>query len=109
MGTYSVIRTHFPYCLRRLADGRYIVLNRNYKPLGYAGMDHIDYEAHPSACALKITPAIAAKLSYEGSHELDSIHLYDGGQIAAEGASEERMAAYQERLALLMTLKVEVK
>lgn len=33
-----------PYCYYKLADGRVIVLNRNYKPLGHTGREWIDYE-----------------------------------------------------------------
>lgn len=96
--------THFPYCVRRLKDGRYIVLNRNYKPLGEPTTDRVDYDAHPSAVAIKITAAAARKLSWEAKEDLESIFLYSDGCVPTSGAAH--MAAYCKRLAVLMGIKV---
>jgi len=53
LGNYSVprcnlLRSSIPYCFHPLPDGRFILLNRDYKPLGIAGKGHdmlVDYEA----------------------------------------------------------------
>ena len=94
----------FPYCIDHLPDGRYIVLNRNYKPLGIQTGDWVKYEEDPSAIALKITPASARKLSWEGSEALDRIYLYNDGCIPTDGA--EHMKAYLQRLSVLMAIKL---
>jgi len=96
--------THFPYCVKRLKDGRYIILNRRYKPLGNQTHDYITYETDPSAVALTITPAIAKKLSWKEESNVDVIHLYNDGCIPTESAAH--MAAYCKRLAVLAALKV---
>ena len=43
----ELIYTHFPYCIKCVGKNEYIVLNRNYKPLGInTWVD--DYSVHPS-------------------------------------------------------------
>ena len=96
--------THFPYCLKRLEDGRYIVLNRRYKPLGNQKTDFVVYEGDPSVIDAKITPATARKLSWKSSEDTSVIHLYNDGCIPTESAAH--MTAYCRRLAVLMALKV---
>jgi hypothetical protein len=93
-----------PYCLQRLKDGRYIVLNRQYKPLGHFGGDWVDYESHPSAAKIKITAAAAKAISWNGSESLDVIHLYNDGTIPTTSAEHWRL--YSERLKRLAHLKL---
>lgn len=94
----------FPYCIIQLADGRYIVVNRYYKPLGNKTSDWIKYEDDPSVIALKITPAIAKKLSWAQSEATDRIYLYADGCIPTDGAVH--MKSYLQRLAVLMAVKL---
>jgi hypothetical protein len=96
-------QTHFPYCLKLLKDGRYIVLNREYKPLGQLDREWVDYDSHPSACKLKITAAKARSISFEGSEALDTIYLYNDACVPT--ASAAHMKAYCTRLAVLMKIK----
>lgn len=95
-------QTHMPYCIQRLADGRYIILNRNYKPLGVQTSERVDYETHPSAVAISITPTRASKLDWDGREDTDRIYLYNDGCIPT--ASAAHMQAYLERLGVLMKL-----
>lgn len=95
-----------PYCIQQLGDGRYIVLNRRYKPLGSFTTSWVDYETDPSACALNITPAIAARLSWKGSEDTTLIHLYADACLPEE--SVVHMRAYSERLQVLMKLRASV-
>lgn len=69
--------THFPYCIRHLEGDRYIILNRNYKPLGQTSFEYVDYNKHPSVVHLKITEKQAEKLSYDGLIKSDYIYFYD--------------------------------
>ncbi len=96
--------SHMPYCIQRLEDGRYIVLNRYYKPLGEARSDWVTYETHPTTCALQISAKQAAQISWDGRSSLDRIYLYNDGCIPTE--SEAHMKAYLSRLAVLMTLSI---
>lgn len=93
----------FPYCIVHLEDGRFIVLNRNYKPLGVQTEEWVDYDQHPSAIRLAITPAVASKLSWNRSDSIDRIYLYDDGCVPTDSA--DHMKAYLERIAVLMAVK----
>jgi hypothetical protein len=94
-----------PYCLQRLKDGRYIVLNRSYKPIGIQTSDWVDYDTHPTAATIKITKASARKLSWESKDALDVIFLYNDGCVPTKSAAN--MSAYLAKLAILSKLKVE--
>src|SRR5262249_55485681 len=90
-----------PYCLQQREDGRYILLNRDYKALGYvAGEDKwVDYEKWPEAFDIKITPAEAAKMSVRRSRATGSIYFYDDGCPPWAGAAHRK--AYYRRVARL--------
>lgn len=94
-----------PYCLDKQPDGRYVVLNREYKPIGFKTKEHIEYENYPVCIELKgIDSAIAAKISYKGDSNTDRIYLYDDACIPTE--SDEHMKNYLERIKILAKLKV---
>jgi len=96
--------THFPYCLERLDDGRYVVLNRRHKPLGFLSAERVTYEDYPVAVKLKgLTEKLAMQLDIKGRPHLDKIRLYDDGTIPT--TSQANMDAYLKRLGLLMKLK----
>ena len=106
MALTDVRMVHLPYCLDRLPDGRYVILNREYKPLGFKTRDRVDYGAYPIAVKLKdLTEAKAAKLSHEGSENLDRIYLYNDATVPTRSAVH--MRSYLERLQVLMSLKIE--
>ncbi len=98
-------RVFLPYCLQQLADGRYIILNRLYKPLGIATSEWVTYADHPSACFIQgLTAKEAALISHRGLPGLDSMHLYGDGSIPTD--SKENMEKYSQRLAVLASLKI---
>lgn len=106
MSTRSFRQIHLPYLIRRLADGRYIVLNRLYKPLGIASPDWVVYETHPTAVHLSgLTPAKVKKLSYSGSDDAGDIYLYNDGCNPSN--SREDWISYQARLQFLADLEIE--
>ncbi|SIQ37839.1 hypothetical protein SAMN05878282_103430 [Aquipseudomonas alcaligenes] len=97
---------HFVYCLDKQADGSYVLLNRNYKPLGFMTDDWIEYSDHPIGVKIKgLGPKTAAKISYKGDENLDRIYLYNDGCIPTRDAAN--MKAYLKRLDILMSLKVD--
>ncbi len=102
--THPVGRTLLPYCLERLSDGRYLTLNRNYKPVGWQGNEWADYEASAGAFKLKtpLTAADAVDISYCGDDNLSRIYLYNDG--TEPFSSAENWAAYSARLERLMNL-----
>ena len=103
----TIRRVFMPYCLERLKDGRYIVLNRLYKPLGIASRQRVDYDAHPSAMKIEhLTSARVKRLSHKGDDDLGHIHLYGDGCIPTD--SDVHWEAYSQRLKLLAELMVEI-
>ena len=100
---------YMPYCLNKLSDGRYIVLNSDYKPLGYSKSEFVNYQDHPSAQNIKITKSTAKKLSYCGDDDIESIMLYNDGCTPTR--TKKDMDSYLEKLEVLssLTLEMEVK
>lgn len=93
-----------PYCLSRQKDGRYAVLNREYKPVGFFTRDWVTYEKHPVLVKLKITKALANKVSVTGKDGVDNVFLYNDATNPLRGKAN--MDAYLAKLALLAKLRV---
>lgn len=97
---------YFPYCIERMADGTWVVLNRQYKPVGFNTSDFIRYESFPVSAKLKgIGPGILKKLSYDGDGTGQKIYLYNDGCVPTH--SKANMDAYLKRLEILAKLSVE--
>lgn len=95
---------YLPYCLKKQEDGKYAVLNREYKPVGFNTKEFIKYEEFPVTTAFKITKAKARKLSYEGSEDTDCIYLYNDGCVPTQ--NKKNMSSYLEKIELLAKLDV---
>lgn len=99
-------RIVFPYCLKRLDDGMYVVLNRKYKPIGFDTSEHIEYESLPICHKVKgINRNTAARLSWENSDDVDAIFLYSDSCIPTE--NDENMNSYFERIKILAKYKIQ--
>jgi hypothetical protein len=97
-----------PYCLRKQDDGSYVVLNRDYKPLGFKTAEHVDYAKYPIGVKIPgIKPKLAAKLSISGKTDTDQIFLYNDATVPIQG--KQNMAAYLGRLEILAKLKLRYK
>jgi hypothetical protein len=95
-----------PYCIQKQADGKFVVLNRDYKPVGFNTSKGISYKEYPIIHKVKgLTPEIAAKISHENDPGLNSIYLYHDGSVPTD--SDENMEEYEKRLKLLNQLEVE--
>lgn len=98
--------THFPYCLEQQQDGTHVVLNRNYKPIGFMTGALVNYDAYPIGVKIAgLNPKTAAKLDCKGRDGLERIYLYNDGCIPTENA--DNMKAYTARLAILMALRIQ--
>lgn len=96
---------HMPYCLKKQKDGSYIVLNREYKPIGFRTKDWLTYGDYPiSHKFIGLGPSVAKKLSWSGDKNLDEIFLYNDGCIPDK--SSENMTGYLKRIEVLMKLKI---
>lgn len=92
-----------PYCVQEVKPGWYVVLNRDYKPLGAP----LDYRADYEQFMVKIpalTPAKAKQLSFKNSSDRAMIMLYNDGLIPTDSA--ENAVAYFKRLDILSKLKI---
>jgi hypothetical protein len=101
-------RFFLPYCIDRQPDGRYAVLNRDYKPVGMnlPRKEFVKYEEHPCLVRLPgLTPAKAAQLSAAGDGALARVYLYS--DATSPLLSDANWLAYSKRLQLLATLQQE--
>lgn len=91
-------RLFLPYVLLLQSDGRYVVLNRNYKPVGLTVSDYIDYGAFPVAIKFKrkLSSRQIQALSHDGSPDPSRIYLYDDGCVPTY--SDANWTAYSARL-----------
>ena len=87
------------------SDNHWVVVNRNYKPIGSGDTDFADYEKVPvKLCIKSISPNQAEKLSYNGDRDNKGrISLYNDG--CCPTGSKASMNLYLARLAVLMKLK----
>lgn len=98
----SVFGCMFPYSLQRQQDGQYVLLDRDYRPLGCPVGEEASYAT--AAVRLKrLTSQTAARLSVTGSSDVDQIWLYDGESDPRK--SPENARCYLERLVFLMKLQ----
>jgi len=96
---------YFPYCIVKQQDGTWVVLNRQYKPVGFNTSDFISYEDYPVSVRLQgIGPAKANKLAYSGKAEGDRIYLYNDGCVPTH--SKANMDSYLEKLRILAKLSL---
>jgi hypothetical protein len=94
-----------PYIIQKQTDGRYVVLNREYKPVGFYTRDFVTYAEHPVLVKFKgLTKLRASKISYEGDENTDRIVLYNDGCVPTH--SKKNMQAYLARLEILAGLQV---
>ena len=94
----EVRRIYMPYCIKQIDGGKYVILNRNYKPLGMATRDWVEYEPHAIKFK-RLTKKTAAALSYKASEDLEFIYFYNDGCVPTD--AEKHMKAYMARLAVL--------
>ena len=97
-----------PMVLQRLNDGRYIALNRYYKPVGTFSRDRLDYETSTGAFRFKreITEQDASNMSFRGDTNLEAIVLYDEG--SNPHTTPDNWLAYNRRLDYFMNLSVQL-
>lgn len=93
-----------PYCLQRQKNGRYAILNREYKPVGFFTDDYVTYADHPVLVTMKITKTLAKKLSDKEESEVQQIFLYDDATNPVR--NKKNMDVYLAKLALLAELQV---
>jgi len=97
--------TFMPYCIQKQDDGRYAILNRRYKPLGFSSTEFFTYADYPILVNIKgLTEKTASKLSHCADSNLNDIYLYNDGCIPT--SSTKNMDDYLARLAVLAKLSI---
>lgn len=97
---------YLPYCLEKLSSGGYVVLNRDYKPIGFNSSAQLDYESYPVAVRFRrLTASTIRRLSCEGSDAPDKIYLYNGACVPTRSVGN--MRAYLKRLSILGGLGID--
>ena len=96
---------YLPYCIKKQDDGSFIVLNRNYKPLGFNSLDTVVYEDYPISAKIKgLTIVTIKKLAWNGIMQNNFIFLYNDEGIPTK--SKANMDKYLERLQILASYKI---
>ncbi len=76
MPLMNICATFLPYCIQRQEDGRYAILNREYKPIGFWSYKHVKYEDYPVLVKIRsLTPKQATLISVHGKPETHQIYL----------------------------------
>jgi hypothetical protein len=67
----------FPYCIKREpGSAGHVLLNQDYKPIGFNTSERIDYNKHPIVHRIRITPKTAAALSWKSDNNTEEIFMY---------------------------------
>lgn len=105
-GGLNVRRTqknYFVYCIRKQEDGTWLLLNRNYKPVGFNTDEHLKYDDYPVSARNKgLGAATLKKLSFNGEGSGDTVYLYNDGCVPT--SSNEHMKSYLEKLQILLKI-----
>ena len=82
-----------------------MVLNREYKPIGFRIAERINYEDYPILVEFKgLTKNVIAQLSCDGSEITSQIFLYNDGSVPTDSATN--MSSYLKKLGLLAKLDI---
>ncbi|MEI8609954.1 hypothetical protein P4S70_13575 [Enterovibrio sp. Hal110] len=104
MGFKNVRAVYFPYCLEKQEDGSWLLLNRNYKPVGLNTGEFIDYDQYPVSMKIKgLGPATLRKLSHHDGELGNKVFLYNGSCVPTSSA--EAMSKYLKKLEIILRLK----
>ena len=95
-----------PYCVKKDENNKskYVILGRDYKPLGFNTQELIKYGSYPILYKLAMTPKKAAKLSWKNDSNVDAIVLYNDGTNPLN--SDKDMKEYLKRLELLAKMVI---
>ncbi len=101
----SRVRKHmFPYGMRKNPDGTWILINRQYKPVGLITKEHIDYEDIKYTFKIKnFSLKNKNALSCTKDREENVIYFYNDGCIPESSA--ENMASYLNKIEILFKLR----
>jgi hypothetical protein len=94
-------RVNLPYCLYRQNCGRYLLLNRNYKPIGNPTKEWVDYEPL-EGLDLRLSREDAERISWDVRPGTKFIFLFNDGCPPWRGRRNREN--YLRRLAIVAGL-----
>ena len=95
-----------PYCLKKIGKNEYIVLNREYKFVGFKTRKQVVYEEYPIILKIKgLTTKKIKEISWAGDPSDEMIFLYNDGCVPT--VKQEFMDKYLNRLQILSKLRIE--
>jgi hypothetical protein len=104
MAVENVRAVYFPYCIEKQHDGSWILLNRNYKPVGFNTGELISYSDFPVSIKIKeLGRGTLQRLSCGDEEPGDRVYLYDNGSEPTRNA--KAMASYLQKLEILLSLE----
>ena len=103
---YGFLKVCLPYCLKKQEDGKYLVLNRNYKPLSFSTVEDT-FLSQDLPIYLNIIGLTEKKIQQivsigEGSCIQDGKDIF----LYKDPLDKRGIADYFERLQLLIELDV---
>jgi len=103
--TTTVFRVCMPYVLNKEGNG-WVLLNREYKPLGFDPRKFVKYEEFPVVLPIKITPAKLRKISEDGLGDANGGFIYLYGKTRPFDC-QKAMADYLKRLDILWRVEAD--
>lgn len=104
MGLNDFRAIFLPYCIKK-EKGKYVVLNREYKPIGFRTNLFVDYSDYPIGLNSKIfTKRILDQISIEKEYDKNQVFLYNDKCIPI--SSRKNMENYLKKLEILARLKI---
>lgn len=100
----NVRAVYFPYCIEKQKDGSWVMLNRDYKPIGFNTEEWTTYEEYPVSMKIKgLGPGTLRRLSCNDTELGDRVYLYRDGCVPTRNT--KAMTSYLEKLTILLKLK----
>ena len=101
---HDLSRIIFPYCLKKRDDGTYIVLNRDYRPIGFDSPERVEYKDYP--INIKVARISKQAITEIACHVDDTgtFWLYNDKTYPTDSA--ENMRVYLDKLKRLAKYKV---
>ena len=101
--TGNFLRIFLPYCIEPAGDGTFLVVNRDYKPIGILTDEWVTHEGHPARVRIKdLTPARAVQIGLSAG---PPYYLYEDS--TAPDATPANWRRYENILRRLQKLVIE--
>jgi len=100
----NAFRVCMPYVLQKVSGG-WIMLNREYKPLGCPTGKFYNYNEHESILPCKIIKPFLKRLDVSGRGDCGMVYLYSGHPWE----NESEWKTYTEKLQMLVDIGVVYK